>query len=52
MDLISIVLSVAKLIKEYDSNRAPIILIDEAMAHLDDHHKKQLHIYSLFFLNI
>ena len=40
--LISIVLSVAKLIKEYDSNRAPIILIDEAMAHLDDLHKKQL----------
>ena len=40
--LISIILSVAKLIKEYDSSRAPIILIDEAMAHLDDFHKKQL----------
>ena len=40
--LISIILSVAKIIKEYDSNRAPIILIDEAMAHLDGFHKKQL----------
>ena len=40
--LIAIILSVAKLIKENDSSRAPIILIDEAMAHLDDYHKKQL----------
>ena len=40
--LIAIILSVAKLIKEHDSFRAPIILIDEAMAHLDEFHKKQL----------
>lgn len=40
--LIAIILSVAKLIKEYDSLRAPIILIDEAMAHLDKFHKNQL----------
>tara|TARA_B100000686_G_scaffold304314_1_gene341848 strand:+ start:148 stop:1263 length:1116 start_codon:yes stop_codon:yes gene_type:complete len=40
--LIAIILSVAKLIKKYDSLRAPIVLIDEAMAHLDEFHKKQL----------
>ncbi len=40
--LIAIIISVAKLIKEYDSFRAPIILIDEAMAHLDEFHKNQL----------
>ena len=40
--LIAIILSVAKLIKEHDSFRAPIILIDEAMAHLDEFHKNQL----------
>jgi len=40
--LIAIILSVAKLIKENDSFRAPIILIDEAMAHLDEFHKNQL----------
>jgi len=40
--LIAIIISVAKLIKEYDSFRAPIILIDEAMAHLDNFHKNQL----------
>ena len=40
--LIAIIISVAKLIKEHDSFRAPIILIDEAMAHLDEFHKNQL----------
>ena len=40
--LIAIIISVAKLIKENDSGKAPIILIDEAMAHLDDRHKEQL----------
>jgi len=40
--LIAIIISVAKLIKENDESRAPIILIDEAMAHLDEFHKNQL----------
>tara|TARA_B100000676_G_C18048585_1_gene829588 strand:- start:515 stop:1642 length:1128 start_codon:yes stop_codon:yes gene_type:complete len=40
--LIAIIISVAKLIKEHDLFRAPIILIDEAMAHLDEFHKNQL----------
>ncbi len=40
--LIAIIISVAKLIKENDSFRAPVILIDEAMAHLDEFHKNRL----------
>jgi DNA replication and repair protein RecF len=40
--LIAIILSVAGLIKKNNFNKAPIILIDEAMAHLDDRHRVQL----------
>ena len=40
--LLSIILSVAKMVKEKNNNRSPIILIDEAMAHLDNNHKEFL----------
>ena len=40
--LLSIFLSVANMIKEQNSDRSPIILIDEAMAHLDRQHKEYL----------
>tara|TARA_B100000003_G_scaffold126328_1_gene113228 strand:- start:130 stop:645 length:516 start_codon:yes stop_codon:yes gene_type:complete len=40
--LLSIFLSVAKMVKNQNSNRSPIILIDEAMAHLDTEHKEFL----------
>ena len=41
--LISIVFSVATLIKERNHNNYVILLIDEAMAHLDDKHKEKLY---------
>ena len=40
--LISIILSVAQIIKNSDFAKPPIILIDEAMAHLDQHHREAL----------
>ena len=40
--LLSIFLSVAKMVKDQNNNRSPIILIDEAMAHLDLEHKEFL----------
>tara|TARA_Y100000992_G_scaffold116338_2_gene76199 strand:- start:331 stop:1446 length:1116 start_codon:yes stop_codon:yes gene_type:complete len=40
--LFSIFLSVAGMVKEKNNNRAPIILIDEAMAHFDNDHKEFL----------
>ena len=40
--LLSIFLSVAKMVKEKNNMRSPIILIDEAMAHLDASHKEFL----------
>ena len=40
--LLSIFLSVANMVKEKNSSRSPIILIDEAMAHLDTEHKEFL----------
>ena len=41
--LISIIFAVATLIKERDNKNHVILLIDEAMAHLDDKHKKKLY---------
>ena len=41
--LISIIFAVATLIKERDKKNHVILLIDEAMAHLDDKHKKKLY---------
>ena len=40
--LFSIFLSVAGMVKEKNNNRAPIILIDEAVAHFDNDHKEFL----------
>ncbi len=40
--LLSIFLSVANMVKDQNSKRSPIILIDEAMAHLDTEHKEFL----------
>ena len=40
--ILSIFLSVAKMVKEKNNDRSPIILIDEAMAHLDSDHKEFL----------
>ena len=40
--LISIILSVAQIIKNSDFAKPPVILIDEAMAHLDQHHREAL----------
>jgi DNA replication and repair protein RecF len=40
--LLSIFLSVANMVKDQNNNRSPIILIDEAMAHLDTEHKEFL----------
>ncbi len=40
--LLSIFISVANMLKEKKNGRTPIILIDEAMAHLDVDHKKYL----------
>ena len=37
--LLSIFLSVANMVKDQNNRRSPIILIDEAMAHLDAEHK-------------
>ena len=37
--LLSIFISVAKLIKEQNDGRSPILLIDEATAHLDQNHR-------------
>ncbi|MDC3086673.1 hypothetical protein OA342_04975, partial [Pelagibacteraceae bacterium] len=40
--LLSIIISVAYLIKNKHLGRSPILLLDEAMAHLDDMHKEYL----------
>ncbi|MDC3144013.1 DNA replication/repair protein RecF [Pelagibacteraceae bacterium] len=40
--LISIILSVAQIIKNSEFENSPIILIDEAMAHLDQNHREAL----------
>ena len=40
--LLSIFLSVANMVKNQNNRRSPIILIDEAMAHLDNEHKEFL----------
>jgi DNA replication and repair protein RecF len=40
--LLSIFLSVANMVKKQNNSRSPIILIDEAMAHLDTEHKEFL----------
>jgi len=40
--LLSIFLSVAQIVKDRNNGRSPIILIDEAMAHLDSDHKEHL----------
>ncbi len=40
--LLSIFLSVANMVKDQNNKRSPIILIDEAMAHLDTEHKEFL----------
>ena len=40
--LLSIFLSVANMVKNQNNSRSPIILIDEAMAHLDTEHKEFL----------
>ena len=40
--LLSIFLSVANMVKDQNNSRSPIILIDEAMAHLDTEHKEFL----------
>ena len=40
--LLSIFLSVAKMVKKKNNKRSPIILIDEAMAHLDTNHREFL----------
>ena len=40
--LLSIFLSVANMVKDQNNSRSPIILIDEAMAHLDTKHKEFL----------
>ena len=40
--LLSIFLSVANMVKDQNDKRSPIILIDEAMAHLDTEHKEFL----------
>ena len=40
--LLSIIISVAYLIKNKNLGRSPILLLDEAMAHLDDMHKEYL----------
>ena len=40
--LISIILAVSKIIKESEFKNSPIILIDEAMAHLDQNHREAL----------
>ena len=48
--LLSIFLSVARMVKNKNNNRSPIILIDEAMAHLDSDHKDYL-FYELSNLN-
>ena len=40
--LLSIFLSVAKIVKNKNNGRSPIILLDEAMAHLDGDHKEYL----------
>ncbi len=40
--LLSIFLAVAKMVKDKNNERSPIILIDEAMAHLDSFHKEFL----------
>ncbi len=40
--LLSIIISVAYLIKKKNMGRSPILLLDEAMAHLDDMHKEYL----------
>ena len=40
--LLSIIISVAYLIKNKNLGRLPILLLDEAMAHLDDMHKEYL----------
>ena len=40
--LLSIIISVAYLIKNKNLGRSPILLLDEAMAHLDDRHKEYL----------
>jgi len=40
--LLSIFLSVANMVKDQNNERSPIILIDEAMAHLDAKHKEFL----------
>ena len=40
--LLSIIISVAHLIKNKHLGRSPILLLDEAMAHLDDIHKEYL----------
>ncbi len=40
--LLSIFISVANLVKQRNNGRSPIILIDEAMAHLDSDHKECL----------
>ncbi len=41
--LISIIISVAKLIKKMRNGGNIVLLIDEAMAHLDDYHKEKLY---------
>ena len=40
--LISIILSVGQIIRDSEFANSPIILIDEAMAHLDQHHREAL----------
>ena len=40
--LLSVFLSVANMVKDQNNKRSPIILIDEAMAHLDNEHKEFL----------
>ena len=40
--LISIILSVSQIIRDSEFAMSPIILIDEAMAHLDQHHREAL----------
>ena len=40
--LISIILSVAQIIKNSEFENSPIVLIDEAMAHLDQNHREAL----------